>query len=104
MSKKNKLYFQDALSDILADIGDLLIRKNLDYGPLNIDRFGLQGITIRMNDKIERLINLVQLKKEPEVEESITDTLVDLAGYAILGLMLEQHGKILPLKQKSDVQ
>jgi hypothetical protein len=41
------------------------------------------GIVVRMSDKMSRITNL--LEKEPDVvEERITDTLVDLANYAII--------------------
>jgi len=101
MSKKTqKPYFQDAVSEILADVGDLLIRKQIDYGPHALKRFGLQGIIVRLNDKMERLINLTQFQATPEVDESIEDTLADMIGYATLGLIMQKYGFPLPLKQK----
>lgn len=99
MPKKPK-YFQDAVMDELGDLGDTLIRKQIDYGPNAISRFGLEGILIRMSDKLERLIHLQQLKSDPEVDESIEDTLRDIAGYAILGLMVQSGNFPLPIKQK----
>lgn len=104
MKRKNQTkYFQDALLDNLSDISDMLIRKQLDYGPNAINRFGIEGIVIRMSDKIERLINLIELKKDPEVEESIEDTLSDLAGYAVIGLMYLEGDYPLPIKQKEEI-
>lgn len=102
MLKKDQVYFQDAVSEILGDVGDLVIRKQIDYGPHSISRFGMNGIVIRLSDKIERLINLTQFKKEPEVEESIEDTLADIIGYAVLGLVMQKYGFPLPIKQKKD--
>lgn len=102
MRKKDQVYFQDAVSEILGDVGDLVIRKQIDYGPHAISRFGMNGIVIRLSDKIERLINLTQFKKEPEVEESIEDTLADIIGYAVLGLVMQKYGFPLPIKQKKD--
>ena len=52
---------------------------------------------------MERLINLIELKKDPEVEESIEDTLADLAGYAVIGLMYLEGDYPLPIKQKEEV-
>lgn len=101
--KTQAKYFQDAMLDVLSDISDTLIKKQLDYGPNAIKRFGLEGIVIRMSDKMERLINLIELKKDPAVDEAIEDTLFDLAGYAIIGLMYLEGNFPLPIKQKDEV-
>jgi|SRR5690625_97576 len=98
--RKNELFFQDVVMDEITELGDTLIRKQIDYGPNAISRFGLDGIIIRINDKVERLINLSELKKDPEVDESLEDTLRDIAGYAILGLMVHRGDFPLPIKQK----
>lgn len=101
--KTQAKYFQDAMLDVLSDISDTLIKKQLDYGPNAIKRFGLEGIVIRMSDKMERLINLIELKKDPTIDESIEDTLFDLAGYAVIGLMYLEGNFPLPIKQKDEV-
>lgn len=101
--KTQAKYFQDAMLDVLSDISDTLIKKQLDYGPNAIKRFGLEGIVIRMSDKMERLINLIELKKDPAVDETIEDTLFDLAGYAVIGLMYLEGNFPLPIKQKDEV-
>lgn len=101
--KTQAKYFQDAMLDVLSDISDTLIKKQLDYGPNAIKRFGLEGIVIRMSDKMERLINLIELKKDPAIDESIEDTLFDLAGYAVIGLMYLEGNFPLPIKQKDEV-
>lgn len=79
-----------------AEMSRLLAAKQHDYGHKNIDRFGLQGIVVRLNDKYERLANLEftrQFLKEgntvaPKVDETIFDTLQDIVGYCIIGLMV----------------
>lgn len=80
----------------IANIGSMvvaqLIRKNIDYGSSVFNRPILRqdlslrsSIEVRMSDKIARLQNLLQ-NKENMVDESIADTMADLAGYAILWL------------------
>ncbi|PWA11083.1 hypothetical protein DCC39_10315 [Pueribacillus theae] len=101
--RKQTKYFQDAVMDHITELADTLIRKQIDYGPNAISRFGMDGIVIRISDKLERLINLTQLKSEPEVDESVEDTLRDMAGYAILGLMVLEGNFPLPIKQKEQV-
>jgi hypothetical protein len=73
-----------------------LIRKQRDYGPENIRRFGRQGLMVRMHDKIARLENLT-LKKDDPNNESIDDTVMDIAGYAAIGIMWESQKFLLPL-------
>jgi hypothetical protein len=76
----------------------LLIRKQRDYGHENIRRFGRQGLMVRMHDKIARLENLVSGNKTPE-NESVFDTVCDIAGYSAIGIMWESREFLLPLGQ-----
>lgn len=82
---------------------DVLIRKQRDYGHHNIAKYGRQGLIIRVHDKISRLENLT-LQKTQEgafikaANEPISDTILDIAGYAAIGLMWESDSFMLPLK------
>ena len=64
-------------------------RKNHDYGDSfnkSLDKFGLIASVVRMNDKMERIESL--MNKEALVkDESIKDTLLDLANYAIMTIV-----------------
>lgn len=76
-----------------------LCKKQHDYGVHNILRFGQQGLLIRVWDKISRLENLETKTSDPQVaEESQIDTMLDIAGYATIGIMLERGWFLLPLK------
>lgn len=66
----------------------LAILKQLDYGPTNIAQTGLLGVTVRMTDKVSRLVNLTVNKGKRHVDETVRDTLTDLLNYAVFGLML----------------
>lgn len=79
-----------------AKMAQLLAYKQHDYGHGNIMRFGLKGIVVRLTDKYERLANL-QFTKDfledggtvaPLVNETIADTLHDIIGYCVVGLMV----------------
>ena len=79
-----------ALYDIQDELADILLSKHNDYGPKNIsDAPGgaLNGIRVRMHDKTARLNNLIDNNKEPK-HESIRDTLVDIANYATIAIMV----------------
>ena len=71
------------------DLAQLLIRKNADYGDSferQFNEYGLTSVCIRLEDKLNRLKNLV--KNPAAVDETLKDTLDDLAGYAVLGSVL----------------
>lgn len=78
----------DAFDAITDELKDTYIKKNHDYGnsfDKSIDKFGLTAAVVRMNDKIERLNSL--LNKDAKVDESIRDTVMDLANYCIMTAM-----------------
>ncbi len=65
----------------------LLDRKQKDYGPANIAKFGANGCLVRMSDKYERLVNLFKKKRNIPQNESIQDSFKDLSNYAIIALL-----------------
>ena len=79
-----------SLSDITRELGDLLLSKHLDYGPKNItDAPGgpINGLRVRMHDKLARINNLFDSGASPE-HESLEDSFKDMANYAIIGLLV----------------
>lgn len=74
-----------------ADEIDLMLRKHRDYGPTNIVTAPggpVNGLAVRLHDKIARLANLDASGGTPEYE-SLIDTATDIANYGtILGLVL----------------
>ena len=78
-------------SEICAKLNDIYVKKNMDYGSSfdkSMDRFGPISAIIRMEDKINRLESLLMSAKRPSViDESMLDTLYDLANYAILTIL-----------------
>lgn len=96
-------YYQDALVDTTTAISHMLIRKHINYGPNNLKRFGMDGIVIRMTDKIERLINLAYHKPIEQIDvNAVKRELMDLAGYSIQGILLLEGKLDWPLKQKEE--
>lgn len=75
--------------DITTDMTKTYEAKNHDYGnsfDQSLDKFGLIASVVRMGDKMNRLETLV-IKKAQVKDESIKDTLLDLANYAIMTIM-----------------
>ena len=81
----------------------LFCKKQMDYGPTNISmgtplntdsekRLSLVGLIVRINDKVQRLLNLmVRNNREAQNEPSI-DAFKDLACYGIIAQIV-QNGK-----------
>ena len=72
---------------IQAEALELFSRKNKDYGDA-FATFGLIGVLIRIQDKINRALT-IQHNQVTLVDESIRDTLLDLHNYAAMALMLD---------------
>ncbi|MBI3334736.1 DUF1599 domain-containing protein [Candidatus Pacearchaeota archaeon] len=79
---------EQEMEAICDEMKDLLKKKNRTYGDKNITRIGQTGILTRLEEKIERLKNMLANKIIDA--ESAEDTWKDIAGYAIIGLMLER--------------
>ena len=71
---------------LLDQIKDTHEKKNHDYGnsfAKSMDEFGMPAAAIRLSDKLNRFKFLI--KSEAQVkDESIEDTLLDMAAYAIM--------------------
>ena len=71
-------------------LADLLIKKHNDYGPKNISESPggpLNGLRVRMHDKLARINNLIDNGRQPE-NEPLEDSFLDMANYAIIGLLV----------------
>lgn len=82
--------FEFEVGKTYQELLDLLISKHKDYGPKNIaDAPGgaINGLRVRMHDKLARINNLVDSGKNPE-HESLEDSFKDMANYAIIGLLV----------------
>jgi hypothetical protein len=79
--------------DIMDEIGNLMITKQLDYGPGNINNAHggpINGLLVRIGDKFERLKNLIKKDNIKPQHESIEDSFKDLANYGVIGLMVQR--------------
>lgn len=89
-------------ADIAADCVFLYAKKNQDYGnsfDKGMDTIGVKYGIGRLYDKMNRLITLSNPNQKQQVkDESIDDTLMDLACYSIM--MLAYRKKEIENKQK----
>jgi hypothetical protein len=88
---------------ILDEMYLTFCKKQRNYGPGNISvgtsletkedvKLSLTGLWFRINDKVQRLKQLVVLGQPDEVGESIQDTYEDLSVYGIIAQIV-QRGK-----------
>ena len=80
--------------EVCEEINDLYTRKNHDYGDSFHQTFVEEGMAmarIRLGDKFNRFKTLSRNKEQKVNDESIRDTLIDLANYAIM-TVLEMEG------------
>lgn len=76
----------EAFRKVSDGLADLYERKNHDYGDsfgVSVRKYGLIAALTRISDKFNRLESLI-LKGRPQVNESMCDTALDLAAYAIM--------------------
>ena len=74
---------------IQNELLEIFIKKNNDYGNDNLDTFGKIGIMIRLQDKINRYINIKKNNIHLVEDESLDDTIKDLINYGYLFLIHE---------------
>lgn len=80
---------------IVKGMIETYVRKNHDYGnsfDKSLDKFGLVASVVRIGDKMNRIESLVQ-KEAMVQDESIRDTLLDMANYAIMTVMWVDNQK-----------
>lgn len=81
MTNNEKLFRQK-----VEKLTKVYVAKNKDYGDsfsLSLDKYGILASLIRMGDKMNRIDSLYD-KPTTEVDESLVDSLEDLANYAIM--------------------
>lgn len=93
----------DEFKRIMFTQYELFCLKQSNYGPDNIAvgttlkslediKLATTGIWFRMNDKVQRLKQLVVLGKKENVGERVDDTLMDLSVYGIIAQIVK-NGK-----------
>ena len=82
--------FEHDVYQTFTELAELLIKKHKDYGPGNIGEApggAMNGLRVRMHDKLARINNLYEKNAEPE-NEPFEDAFKDIANYGIIGLMV----------------
>ena len=75
---------------ICAELTNTYRKKNADYGnsfSRAVEKYGLVSALTRISDKFNRLESLILHKEQEVKDESVQDTLLDLANYCIMTVM-----------------
>ena len=105
-----ELHLETHLNNTVKELSDLLLSKHKDYGPKNISQApggAINGLRVRMHDKLARINNLIDSGANPE-HESLEDSFKDMANYAIIGLLVLRgqwdNEKTAPMVLPQDVK
>ena len=100
--------FEEKLNAICKMMKDLLIEKNKSYGGPSLPgtfEWAISGNCHRPGDKHKRYVHLIQkllAGKEPvTINETLIDSLRDIFGYAVIGMIiLDNEEHFLPKEEK----
>ena len=82
--------FDEAIQQKFQHAKAVLLQKHKDYGPKNISQSPggpLNGLRVRMWDKFELINHLIDSGATPE-NESLKDSFLDMANYAIIAMLV----------------
>jgi len=85
-----EVHLETHMAAAIKELSELLLSKHRDYGPKNISLAPggpVNGLRVRMHDKLARINNLVDSGADPQ-HESLEDSFKDMANYAIIGLLV----------------
>jgi len=103
---------RERFNEIVKEMTELHDRKNRDYAGaeylsnfLMCERMGIpawKGSLIRLSDKLSRLMNIARTGEIAVSDETVVDTLMDLAVYAIVTRILYENSRAANVR-KGDV-
>lgn len=79
---------EEEMNNILKEIEVMLKQKNRAYGDNNVIKMGKLGVLTRIEEKLERLRHMIT--NNIEDKESKDDSWKDIAGFGVIGTMLER--------------
>lgn len=83
MSKIN----ESNMRHVLNQMGDIFAVKNEKYGnsfEISLNKYGNIAALTRIGDKFNRVENLILTANSGTPDESVIDTLVDMANYCVM--------------------
>ena len=87
MNKESNLNRVEQLKQIQNEALELFIKKNADYGDA-FAKFGVIGVLMRIEDKIQRSLSITKNGVNLIKDEGLKDTMIDLHNYSAMAMML----------------
>ena len=75
------------MKNVQEEALELFVKKNTDYGDA-FAKYGVVGVLMRMEDKLQRMMSITKNGVNLVNNESLRDTLLDLHKYAAMAIML----------------
>lgn len=79
----------------LNEMSDVFAVKNKNYGnsfEISLDKYGIIAALTRLSDKFNRLETLILKGETGTADESVADTLIDLANYSVMTAVYLKNG------------
>lgn len=89
-SQKDPQTLDQAFAQVSDEALEMFLKKYQDYGKGNILSIEELGISMRIAEKAERLKNLLMKQSEKPVNESIEESWVDIATYAVIAILFRR--------------
>jgi hypothetical protein len=83
----------EQMKQIQSGALELFTKKNADYGDA-FAKYGLIGVLMRIEDKIQRSLSITKTGVNLVKDEGIKDTLLDLHNYAAMALILLEENTL----------
>lgn len=84
--------FETAVSAVFEEAQQLLLERHRKYGPKNISASpggALNGIRVRLHDKLARINNYVDNGGQADfADDSLRDAWIDMANYSLIALLV----------------
>ncbi len=86
---KDPKYLDEAFEILNKKTLETFLKKHKDYGKGNILDMGELGIAFRISEKFNRIKHLLMSGNKP-TNESVEDSWIDIAVYAIIAVLLKR--------------
>ena len=91
----NKVNVKD-VKETLEVMGEVFALKNAKYGSSfekSLDKYGIIAALTRISDKFNRIENLILSNDNGTTDESVMDTLIDMANYCVMTAVYLKNAK-----------
>ena len=87
---------EENMKDTLKNMFETFVLKNTKYGnsfEVSLDKYGSIAALTRISDKFNRIENLILSNDSGTVDETVIDTLLDMANYCVMtAIYMENSG------------